>query len=110
MFEQFYQGLLKDMLNIPEENLSIFKAKFHSTCEKYTRIKVPYEYQQTVKGLSKNQNIVIMKQDKGRGVEIMDKLKYHEKCLMIIENDNFKTLRHETTKKTEKKQNAYYRK
>ena len=36
--------------------------------KKYTRIKVPYKYQQTVKKLSKNQNIVIMKQNKDRGV------------------------------------------
>ena len=63
-FEQFYHGLLKDFSNIPEENLSTLKTKLGSTCEKYTRIKVPYKYQQTVKKLSKNQSIVIMKQDK----------------------------------------------
>ena len=42
-----------------------------------------------------------MKQSKGRGVVIMDKSKYQEKCLMILENDNFKTLDHDPTKKTE---------
>ena len=63
-FEQFYHGLLKDMSNIPEENLSTLKTKLRSACEKYTKIKVPYKYQQTVKELSKNQNIVIMKQGK----------------------------------------------
>ena len=41
-----------------------------------------------------------MKQSKGRGVVIMDKSKYQEKCLMILEN-NFKTLDHDPTKKTE---------
>ena len=35
-----------------------------------------------------------MKQDKGRRVVIMDKSKYQEKCLMILENDNFKMLDH----------------
>ena len=53
-FEQFYHGLLKDISNIPEENLSTSKRKLCSTCEKYTRIKVPYKYQQTVEELSKN--------------------------------------------------------
>ena len=67
-FEQFYQGLLKDISNIPEESLSTLKTKLRKTCEKYSRIKVPYKYQQTVKKLSKNQSIVIMKQDKDRGV------------------------------------------
>ena len=98
-FEQLYQGLLKDISNTPEENLSTLKTKLRSTCEKYTRIKVPYKYQQTVKKLPKNQNIVIMKQDKGRGVVIMDKSKYQEKNLMILEKDNFKALDHDPTKK-----------
>ena len=36
-----------------------------------------------------------MKQDKRSVVVIMGKSKYHEKCLMILENRNFKTLDHE---------------
>ena len=96
-FEQFYHGLLKDISNIPEENLSTLKTKLRSTCEKYTRIKVPYKYQQTVKKLSKNQSIVIMKQEKDRGVVIMYKSK------MILGNDNFKTLDCDPTKKPEEK-------
>ena len=43
-----------------------------------------------------------MKQDKGRGMVIMDKSKYQEKCLMILDNDNLKTLDHDPTKKTGK--------
>ena len=97
-FEQFYEGLLKDILNILEGNLTTLKTKLLCTCEKYTRIKFPYKYQKTVKGLFKNQNIVIMKQYKGRGVVIMEKSKCREKCLMILENGNFKTLDHDLTK------------
>ena len=44
-----------------------------------------------------------MKQDKERGVVIMDKLKYHEKCLMILENENFIKLDRSPTNKTEEK-------
>ena len=70
-----------------------------------------YKYQQTVKEFSKNQNIVIMKQGKGRGVVIMDKSKYCDKYLMILENGNFKTLDHDPTKKkTTKKYNEFYEK
>ena len=32
-FEQFYHGLLKDISNISEENLSTSKRKLCSTCE-----------------------------------------------------------------------------
>ena len=51
-----------------------------------------------------------MKQDKDRGVVIMDKSKYQEKCLMILENGNFKALNHDSTKKPKKKYNDFYRK
>ena len=78
-------------------------TKLRSTCEKYARIKVSYKYQETVKEFSKYQNIVITKQDKGRGVVIMGKSKYHVKCLMILENSDFKTLDHDPTKKTKRK-------
>ena len=44
-----------------------------------------------------------MKQDKGCRMIIMDKSKYQEKCLMILENDNIKKLDHDPIKKTEKK-------
>ena len=40
-FKQLYQGLLKGISNIPEENLSTLKTKLQSICEKYTRKKVP---------------------------------------------------------------------
>ena len=44
-----------------------------------------------------------MKQDKELGVVIMDKLKYHEKCLMTLENENFIKLDRNPTNKTEEK-------
>ena len=44
-----------------------------------------------------------MKQDKELGVVIMDKLKYHEKCLMILGNENFIKLDRNPTNKTEEK-------
>ena len=34
--------------------------------------------------LSNNHNICIMRQDKGRGVVIIDKLKYTAKCLELL--------------------------
>ena len=40
-----------------------------------------------------------MKQDKGHVVVIMDKLKYHKLCLMILGNGNFKRLDNDPTKK-----------
>ena len=45
---------------------------------------VSYKYKTTVDSLSKNQSICIMKQDKGCGVEVMNRSKYTEKCLSIL--------------------------
>ena len=89
-------------------NLTTLKTKLLCTCEKYTRIKFPYKYQKTVKGLFKNQNIVIMKQYKGRGVVIMEKSKCREKCLMILENGNLKRLITILPNKPKEKYNQFY--
>ena len=55
-----------------------------NTSEKYSEIKVPYKHTETIRNLSNNQNIVIMKHDKGRGVAIMDRNKYFDKCLALL--------------------------
>ena len=83
-FEVFYQSLLKNISHIPENNISLIKTKLRSTHEKYSSVNVPYECRRIVENLSNNDSIVIMKQDKGRGVAIMDKHKYTEKCLEML--------------------------
>ena len=73
------------------------KTKFRNTCENTCE-------------LSKNKNIVILKQDKGRGVVVMDKYKYLEKCMSMlttkhfkqVDSDRTKTFRIESTEITEK--------
>ena len=50
-FEVFYQGLLKDIGNIPETELQLIKTKSQNTCEKHTQIKVPYKYRKIRNGL-----------------------------------------------------------
>ena len=78
-FELFYQNILRDTSHIPEQNLAHVKSKFQNTCEKYCKIKVPFKYKEVIKKLSNN-SIVILKQDKGRGVVIMNRSAYLEKC------------------------------
>ena len=78
-FEQFYQGLLRNLTHIPEKELTSLKTKLKSNCEKHSKINVPYKYKKIKSNLSKNKNIVILKQDKGRAVVILDATKYAEK-------------------------------
>ena len=102
-FEVFYQSLIQNISHIPENDISLIKAKLRSTYEKYSNVYVPYEYRRIVESLSKNDNTVIMKPDKGRGFVIMDKLKYTKKCLEILNTKQFSKTSVDLTKKTEAK-------
>ena len=48
------------------------------------------------------QDIVILKQDKGRGIVILDKKSYDEKCSKLINNNKFKKLNQDPTAKLER--------
>ena len=67
---------MKDISNIPERELAQNKTKLRNSCEKYCNVKVPKHQRNVINNLMKRNNIVIMKQDKGRRVVIMDKGKY----------------------------------
>ena len=66
--EFFFQNLLRDISNIPECELSKVKAKLRNTCEKYSKVKVPYKHRKIVLKLSKNETIISGVSDGVRGV------------------------------------------
>ena len=68
------------------------KTKLRHTCDKYSRIKVPYKYRNVITNLRRNKQLVILKQDKGRGVVLLDKTKCVEKFFSIINTNKFKKL------------------
>ena len=90
-FYLFYQGLFNNIDHLPENTISQIKTKLWWTCESYSKICVPYKYKQVVNDLTKNNNIAIMKQDKGRRVVTMDKTKYQEKYLTLLNKSVCKT-------------------
>ena len=102
-FEYFYQNLLNDISHIPEVQLSQVKTKLRDACGKYCRIKIPYKHRKTIENLSKRDGVIILKQDKGRGVVLMDKNKYTEKCMLLLNTKQFKKLDNDPTKTTEGK-------
>ena len=51
-FEQFHQNLVKDILHIPDDNLTRLKTKLRSTCKPYSKIHVPYKYKMIIDNLS----------------------------------------------------------
>ena len=50
-----------------------------------------------------NEEVIIMKQDRGRGVVIMNRSKYLEKFLSILQGKQFMKLDHDPTSKLETK-------
>ena len=82
-FEQFCQEILHHISHIPEKDLVHIKTKLRNSREKYSKIRVPNKYRKIVETLSKNSRIVIMKQDKERGVVLMDRTVYLGKCLGV---------------------------
>ena len=91
-FEVFYQSLLNNISHISENDISLIKAKLRSTYEKYSNVYVPYKNRRIVENLSKNNSIVIMKQDKGRTIVIMDQHNYTKKCLEMLNTKQFSKL------------------
>ena len=53
--------------------------------------------------MSKNKNILVLKQDKGRGVAILDTTKYTEKCMTLLKTEHFKWLTTDPTAATKRK-------
>ena len=79
------------------------KSKLRRTCENYYKSsKNNSEVDEIIKKISRNKNIKILKQDKGRGVVIMDSNKYTEKCMELINTNNFRKMECDNTKDVEK--------
>ena len=62
---------------------------------------MPYTYRKIVNDLSRNKNTVTMKQDKGRGVVVMDRGKYFDKCLAMLNTEQFVQLQKDPTSSLE---------
>ena len=56
-----------------------------------------------IDNISRNKDIILIKQDKGRGVVILDKKHYIEKFINILDSGRFKKLQKDSTKTLENK-------
>ena len=88
-FEIFYQNILNDLPNLPEHDTIALKTKPHYTCEKYSQIKVPYKYRTVIDNFHQNKDLVILKQDKGKSVVLLDRTVYIDKCLSMLNTQQF---------------------
>ena len=109
-FEHFYQNLLNEIKELPEANLYTVKTKMRNTCEKYSKIKVPWKHRETFINLSNNQNIVIMKHNNGGGVVIMDINKYFDAYLALLSSQHFVKSNQDPIATAKTKLNEFYKK
>ena len=65
--------------------------------------KVTYKNHKITGKLSKNTNIIILRQDKGRGVTILYRKDYIQKCFSILNGSESQSFNTGTTKSLERK-------
>ena len=75
-FNFFNQNIVRDVSDLPEHNTDRIKIKLRSMYKECNNVKTPYEHQAITNNLSKNKDIVILKQGKGRGIVILNRSKY----------------------------------
>ena len=96
-FEHYFQNIKNTVPNISDDKMLQLKTKLLSTCEKYNNVKVPFKHRQVIKRLAENKNIMLLRQDKGKGVVIMDKGNYTGKCVNLLNSNQFNKLSHNPT-------------
>ena len=60
--------------------------------DRYNCICVPYKFFKITEKMSRNKSIMILKQDKGREIVVIDRKKYTEKCFIQLDHVPMKTL------------------
>ena len=79
-FEYYYKNMMNEVTELSEREKMNLKTNLLNACKNYTEVKVPYKYRKVVKSLSENESICLLKQDKGRGIVVLDRKDYVEKC------------------------------
>ena len=101
-FETYFQSIKHKITNLPETQISHLKTKLRNACEQYNNINVPNKEREIIK-LKKNQNIMLLCQDKGRGIVTIDRNRYTNKYLNILNTEEFQKLVRDPTKPIETK-------
>ena len=102
-FKSYFQSIRHNITNLPEIQTLHLKTKIRNACEQYNNINVPYKEREIINKLKKNENIMLLRQDKGRGIVIIDRNRYTNKYLNILNTKQFRKLDKDPTKPTEAK-------
>ena len=91
-FERFYNEILSNATNLNADQKISLKTSFLNTFDKYSKIKVSSEEKILIESLYKSQDITVLRQDKGRGVVILNKSDYIDKCEGFLDSPGFELL------------------
>ena len=97
-FERFFQDILPYTTHLASEEKTVLKTKFLDTFNKYSSVRISSEERKILENLYKNKDISVLRQDKGRGVVIMNKVDYDSKSTSFLSGEEFELLRDDPTK------------
>ena len=69
----------------------------------FSKLKVPYKHQKIIDKLSNNTDIIILRQDKVRGVTMLDGKDYIQKYVSILNKSQFRKLDNDPYESLERK-------
>ena len=84
--------------NLNDNEQGEIKSKVRRICKNCIKITTHCEHQTVIQNLSQNRNIVLLNQDEGQGIVILDRTKYIEKCMNLINTHQFRELENDPTK------------
>ena len=97
-FERFYVEILANATNLDAEQKLVLKTSFLNAFNGYSKVKVnSNEDKNIIERLYRNDKIVILRQDKGRGVVILNKTDYIKKCEDFLHGAEFEMLNEDPT-------------
>ena len=99
----FHQSIIHKLTNLPETKIPHLKTKLRSAFEKYNTIKISYKERGVINRLFKNLRKIVLRQDKGIWIVIMEKRKYTEKFMKILNTKQSCKLQKDPTKTIEMK-------
>ncbi len=100
-FERFYQTILNStehLQNLSERERLKLKTSFLNTYNKYSKVRLSEEHRNVLQNLYNNRSIMILRQDKGRGVVLLDRTKYVEKAEAFLSGSEFVKLEEDPTR------------
>ena len=102
-FERFYQDIYNNTTHLPERDRIELKSSFLDAFNKYSKLSVPQEDRKIIEKLYKNPDLTILRQDKGRGVVILNRVDYLTKTETFLAGQEFQKLDHDPTDSFQKR-------